>query len=407
MSQILSDDADADGFDERGDDPNSDLQSGLIKNPAILIVDDDGDDRMLIEKTLRRVDGKERTIVHADSFEAAIDHLSRFCFDVALIDLGLGTESGLELFRRVGGRACETPIILITGLDDRTNDLAAMSAGVLCYLEKQELSPRLLERTIRYTCHTHALEHQLRNTLLDVKESNAAKSDFLARMSHDFRTPLNAILGFSEIIRDQVYGPVGNATYLNYADSIHVSGTLLLELVSDLLDLAKIEAGKVGLRLSSNDVDVVITAAIELAQGVADEHGVTLRQRLAPSAAKQRFDRRALTQMLLNLLSNAINFSDEGSVVEVSVEIDEREFRIAVTDNGAGMTADDIERFLQPFSQRDNMLSSRQSGSGLGLAIVKSLVEMHAGRLDIESEPDVGTTATLVLPVTAPTPERH
>ncbi len=236
---------------------------------AILIVDDDRDDRRHLERTLRGAVGGDVAVRHAADSAAALELLRTERFRVALIDLQLGAESGLELVRQAGGRVCATPLILLTGAGTRANDVAAMAAGVIDHIDKQDLTPTMLARTIRYACHTHALERRLHDTMQRLERASRAKSDFLARMSHDFRTPLNAILGFSELIRDEIMGPVGNRAYADYAGDIHASGSHLLDLVNDVLDLARIEAGQFRLEPVAVDIAAAVADAVRVAAPLA------------------------------------------------------------------------------------------------------------------------------------------
>lgn len=362
---------------------------------AILIVDDDHEDRQLVECALRCAEGRDVAVTHAADFDKALQALRTDRFRVALIDLHLGTESGLELVRQAGGRNCATPLILLTGAGTRANDVAAMAAGVIDYIDKQELTPTVLERTIRFACHTHALESKLNDTMQRLERASRAKSDFLARMSHDFRTPLNAILGFSELIRDEIMGPVGNQTYADYAADIHASGSHLLDLVNEVLDLAKIEAGQFRLEPAPVDVRAAIIDAVRVASPQAARKHIRIDTGPMDDLPRLRADPRALKQMLLNLLSNAVKFTDAGGTISVTAGKDNREYRLAVTDTGIGIDPGDIDRVLAPFGQVRPTIGRDEAGTGLGLPIVKSLVEAHGGRLEIDSVPGQGTAVAL------------
>ena len=227
--------------------------------------------------------------------------------------------------------------------------------------------------------------------------ANQAKSEFLANMSHELRTPLNAIIGFSEVIREQVFGGVGNRRYLDYAGNIHDSGTHLLSLIDDLLDLSKIEAGKMEL-----DETVVDLAALttEVASMMADrvEHAGLLLDRTATEDLTVWVDRRKIKQVLLNLVSNAIKFSPRGSTVTLSVSTTaDGNPQISVQDRGIGMNRDDLERALSLFGQAKE--GRAIGGTGLGLPLARQLVELHEGHLSIDSVAGQGTTATVILPV--------
>ena len=211
--------------------------------------------------------------------------------------------------------------------------------------------------------------------------ANRAKSEFLANMSHELRTPLNAIIGFSEVILKELFGPLKNERYKDYVKDIHESGSHLYGLINDILDVSKAEAGK--LELSERAHRAKVTIEIELPEDLP-----------ALSA-----DERKLTQILINLLSNAVKFTPEGGNVWVIAGIEGNgAFRLSVKDTGIGIAPEDIATVMASFGQVDRKLSRRYEGTGLGLPLTKSLVALHDGTLDIESEVDVGTTVIVRMP---------
>ncbi len=231
--------------------------------------------------------------------------------------------------------------------------------------------------------------------------ANVAKSRFLATMSHELRTPLNAILGFSEIISRETFGPAGCPQYIEYARIIQESGAHLLSLIGDVLDLSKIEAGKLDLRLEANDAGDLIAEAVRLAGTTkqADRVGPTPSIKVAPSLPKLVADRRAAIQMIVNLVSNAVKFTPADGVVTVEAGwADDGGIFISVVDTGIGIAAADIPKALAPFSQIDDGRARHQGGTGLGLPIVKSLIELHGGAFILDSELGKGTRATLKFP---------
>ena len=242
------------------------------------------------------------------------------------------------------------------------------------------------------------LSERLGAALREADYANRTKTEFLATMSHELRTPLNAILGFSEMIEKQLFGPVG-ARYTQYAIDIHRSGQHLLALVNDVLDLAKLEAGKLELR----ETDIVVRELVEdcfsLVRGKADAGRLKLGYDLAAAAPKLRGDARAIKQILLNFLSNAIKFTPDGGAVSVLTSTGESgDFLLCVRDSGIGMSPADIKVALAPFGQIDSKLARRHEGTGLGLPICKSLMELHGGDIVIESTPGAGTTLVARFP---------
>ena len=229
--------------------------------------------------------------------------------------------------------------------------------------------------------------------------ANRAKSEFLANMSHELRTPLNAIIGFSEMIRNRVFGPVGSAKYVEYANHINESGEHLLELINDILDLSKIEAGKLDLDIEDVDVARVVRACIRLVGERARLGGLTLGHDLPDKNLVLRADERKLKQVLLNLLSNAIKFTPSGGSVTLRAEVTaDGDTEIAVADTGIGIGPDDIDKALSPFGQVDSQLNRKYEGTGLGLPLTRALVELHGGTMDMMSEVGVGTTVRVVFP---------
>ena len=232
--------------------------------------------------------------------------------------------------------------------------------------------------------------------------ANKAKSEFLANMSHELRTPLNAINGFSEIMVGEMFGPLGDKRYAEYAQDILSSGQHLLALINDILDMSKIEAGKMNLRFEPLHVGDVIEDAVRLVQNRAEAAGLKINVKL-PDLPEVEADYRAIKQVLLNLLSNAVKFTPHGGNIIVAGErsvdpLGER-VRISVRDTGIGISPEDLGRLARPFEQIENQHSKTQQGTGLGLALTKSLVEMHEGALRIESEPGKGTEVSFLLPL--------
>ncbi|MEO6338441.1 MAG: HAMP domain-containing sensor histidine kinase, partial [Caulobacteraceae bacterium] len=235
--------------------------------------------------------------------------------------------------------------------------------------------------------------------------ANRAKSDFLANMSHELRTPLNAIIGFSEMMSSEIYGPLGSPRYKEYSHDILSSGQHLLAVINDILDMSKIEAGKLQLRFQAVDVLDVAEDAVRLVRDKADEAGLRLICTVSPTLPEVKADYRALKQILLNLLSNAVKFTPRGGEVTVSAEVAHDpsgdRVRVEVRDTGIGISKEDLARLARPFEQVETQFAKTQQGTGLGLALVKSLVEMHGGAFSLVSEPGRGAIAAFSLPMKA------
>lgn len=231
------------------------------------------------------------------------------------------------------------------------------------------------------------------------EEANRSKSAFLANVSHEVRSPLNAINGFSEIMAGEMFGPLGTEKYREYAKDIHESGQLLLTLINDILDLSKAEAGKLELHEEKVDIPNLASRVEKLVVERAGKAGIILRNQIEEPLPAIRADERKLLQILLNLLTNAIKFTPSGGVVTLQAERPtDGGLRLIVRDTGIGIAPGDIAKVLEPFGQVDDPRVRRQEGTGLGVPLSKRLVELHGGRFLFESEPGVGTTVTVALP---------
>ncbi|WBQ14269.1 HAMP domain-containing histidine kinase [Hyphomonadaceae bacterium BL14] len=230
--------------------------------------------------------------------------------------------------------------------------------------------------------------------------ASRAKSEFLAAVSHELRTPLNAIIGFSDVMKQRLFGPLP-ARYAEYGDLIHESGRHLLELIGDVLDMSRIEADRYELSLEEFDVRDIADICTKMMRLRATEQGVTLYVDAGDAPIHVRADRKALRQILLNLLSNAVKFTPEGGAVVLMACTEGPDLVMAVGDSGVGISQDEIARLGQPYAQSQSGRDSVERSSGLGLVLVRQLAELHDGSMTIESQPGEGTTVTVRLPVLA------
>jgi signal transduction histidine kinase len=233
----------------------------------------------------------------------------------------------------------------------------------------------------------------------EAETANRAKSEFLANMSHELRTPLNAVLGFSELMLSEAFGPLGSDRYRGYAQDIHWSGSHLLSIINDVLDLSKATAGKFELSESWIDAGETVDAVCRLLQPRIAEAGLSLTIRKPPDPLMLLGDERAVKQMLLNLLSNACKFTRPGGSIECGLSVDAAGIAFTVTDSGIGIPSAQLDRVVQPFVQVEGALNRSHEGTGLGLSIVKALAELHGGSLRLVSEIGLGTTAIVTLPL--------
>lgn len=229
--------------------------------------------------------------------------------------------------------------------------------------------------------------------------ANRSKSEFLANMSHELRTALNAVIGFSDMMRNELLGPVGNPKYLSYAEDIHHSGEHLLGLINDILDISKIEAGEMELFEEPVDIAQIVRSSLTLVKTRAQDGGVRLKNNAAGSLPALNADARKIKQIIINLLSNAVKFTPESGTVTIATAIeDDGGFSIRVIDTGIGIAPEEIEQVLKPFAQVDSTLARKFEGTGLGLPLTKALIEMHQGTFELRSEEGSGTEAIVRFP---------
>jgi len=278
--------------------------------------------------------------------------------------------------------------------------VVVMLPSAAAITERSKLRDSMQAALLREEQINGALRDSERHALAmadEARRASQAKSEFLANMSHELRTPLNAILGFSEVIKSQLYGPLGHRKYLEYADDVHRSGAHLLDLINDVLDLSKIDAGRMEVRESIFAVADLIEETVMLLRDKASGH-VTI-ELCPPPSVQLKADQRLAKQVLINLLSNAIKFTPQGGRVTISaLDNPVSGIEITVADTGIGMTQAQIEKAFSVYGQVDSRIARTHEGTGLGLPISQSLARLQGGDLLAHSVPGKGTRMTLVLP---------
>ncbi len=395
----------------------------------------DGDGKITAVGTIS-LDITERRAAERDRAETE-QRLSRILQMTPDAIIVIGTDQHIQVFNRgaervfgyaaeeVIGRSFETliPEPLRTVHRRHVTDFVADSVDAKYMSERSEISglrksgevfPALasisklrLKSDLVYTVMLHDATERKRaeQEVIRAKEAaeiaDRAKSEFLANMSHELRTPLNAILGFAQMIQAQTIGPDQGERYIQYAKDIYVSGSFLLAIINDILDLSKIEAGKVTLDERDLDIAEIVESAVRLVRARAGdgELGLTVDVFVEPAGKRLRADERIVRQMLLNLLSNAIKFTPAGGSVRLSARCrEDGGMAFCVDDSGIGMTPEDITVALSSFGQVEGVLTRSAEGTGLGLPLVASLAELHDGSLELESQPGQGTRATIIFP---------
>jgi signal transduction histidine kinase len=268
-------------------------------------------------------------------------------------------------------------------------------------------SPEVIDVLQTFAAHsTLAIQnarlfHEIEQKSRELEIASRHKSEFLANMSHELRTPLNAVIGFSEVLQEQMFGEL-NDKQADYMRDIHSSGLHLLSLINDILDLSKIEAGRMELSLGEFDIPAAVDNAVTLVRERAARQGIALKVELNDRLGGFCGDERKFKQILLNLLSNAIKFTPEGGRVSLRAEPTEDGVQVSVTDTGIGISPDDQQLIFEEFRQVGTKDQSKLEGTGLGLTLTKKFVEMHGGRIWVQSEPSKGSTFSLTLPTAAP-----
>ncbi len=390
------------------------------KSVNVLIVDDDELDKRLVKLVLARAANLIRfSVESAQSITEALEKLVKNSFDIILLDLNLPDSKGTETVQKIFGIAPGVPIVVLTGLDDENAGLEAIHRGAEDYLVKGDGLEYTLVRTIRY-----AIERERAKTSLieakqelerinarlvkatatanemaaEAEKANAAKSQFLANMSHEIRTPMNVIIGFSEVLAEELLAEQQK----EYVKMILDSGRHLLELINGILDFSKIEAGRMRAETVECDIRALLANIESLMNPSAKQKRLELKIYCHQNVPNTIItDPVKLRQCVINLVSNAIKFTEQGCVKLTARRTakDNKPFvEFEVADTGIGISADKLSTIFESFTQADGSTTRKYGGTGLGLAITKQLAELMGGNITVESEPGKGSTFRLVIP---------
>lgn len=392
-------------------------QQQIIKNRAYSLEQMLAQSHRLHEETIKEIEGRLRAVI--DAVPAMI-----YATDADLRLVFLNSYAA-ELMGVVSEAVAGTPAELVFGERfgnaSRQGDLAVLTTGKTQQPYEQMLKDRSGQEHVMLAtksplrdgggrvAHSVTVAFDISGRkkeeyeLIEAKEmaelASRAKNEFLANMSHELRTPLNAIIGFAQMITNQVLGPVGDGRYVEYSTDIDKSAQHLLDIINDILDLSKIEAGRMKLEEEPLDVDAIVRQVVRLNEERARTAKISLEAALADALPGLRADERKLKQILLNLLSNAIKFTPEGGRVQVGARAaSDGAIELTVKDTGIGMTPSEIPIAMSRFGQVDGSMSRKYPGTGLGLPLVMGLVALHDGTCSIESEKGVGTSVTVRFP---------
>ncbi len=365
----------------------------------LLVVDDDLVDRMTVVRGLRS-EGVRAEFAEAEDRRSAVEMLHQEPFDCVFLDFNLPDGNGLQMLREVRGAGIRIPIVMLTGQGDEQLAVELMKAGASDYLPKNVMSPERLAQSLRSVLRVYSAEMKVR-ALEEAREAAlAARSRFYAAMSHELRTPINAILGYNDLLLASVYGPLTEAQTASL-ERAQRAVRHLLELVNDVLDLSKLEAGKMELHMEEVSVPALIEDLFATIRPLAMEHGCELGFAVEECPEAIVTDPRRVRQILLNLLSNAIKYGAGDPVRVRCTGTAEGGVMVEVTDQGRGIPAEDLTRIFEEFVQ---LRETREGGTGLGLPISKRLAELLQGRLEAESQVGEGSTFRLILP---PAPQEN
>ena len=378
---------------------------------TILIIDDDEVDREATKRALKQLD-RRFNIVEANDVDDALELMGNMQVDCILVDYQLPGTDGLAFVHRLGLNPLrpEYAVVMMTSEGSEQIAVEAMRRGVSDYVVKRPDSDiayrvsRSLEkiRLIQVKQDAEkalvAKAAELEQAMRKAEVASLAKSQFLAHMSHELRTPLNSILGFSEMIQLEIKGPLPEA-YRQYAESIRTSGQVLLNMINSVLDLVKIEAGKMELLRQRHDIVGLVNGVCNAFAFLAEKRGIDLRREYPDGACTAYVDATRFNQVLFNLVGNALKFASDGGVT-VRVSRGDGTIDIEVSDTGIGMDERQISAAIEPFQQVHGDAYARPfDGTGLGLPISKQIVELHGGHFEIASSPGDGTTVRLGIPV--------
>lgn len=377
----------------------------------VLLVDDDEEDALIARELLDDSEHVRFAVTWARDAAQALTLLVSEPFDVCLLDLRLGADSGLHVLAEARERGLELPIVMLTGQGDRDSDLQAMEAGATDYLVKGKLDAALLERTVRYAIVNHAQQQAIARHAQalevaqgDLERANTRLAEIVRRQNeilgmaaHDLRSPLGIVLGYVGLLQGVEGIELAEGERVDVLARVQSSVRFMVNVIDDLLDISAIESGTIDIDLRPSSLGDVVGATAGAMRIVAAAKGITLKVEEPPAPVVVRADARRLDQVVCNLVSNAIKYSQRDGEVRVRIESDPKSARIVVEDDGIGIAPEFRARMFTPFAKGQRAGTAGEKSAGLGLAIVKRIVDAHGGSIAVESEPGRGARFVVEL----------
>jgi signal transduction histidine kinase len=363
----------------------------------LLLVEDNPDEAGIIKARLENSKNAVFNITAVDSLEAALKHLAGEYVDVIMLDLMLPDSRGRDTFMQVYSRFPDTPIIVLSCVDDEAQALTLVQEGAQDYLIKGQSEVNMLARVVSYAIERNYVRKASKDALERMRELNEIKSQFVAEASHEIRTPLAIVREFVSLVHDETTGKL-NEKQRNYLASALRNCDKLTELINHILDLARIEAGKKELHLTKVDLAAVLTQFRNDFVPLVGSKKQTIHLDIAGTLLMAHCDAASVQDILTNLIGNAHKYTPEGGNIRLACRQEGRFLRVSVTDDGPGIPLEQQERVFEPFIRLTQAKGPASGGAGLGLKIVKSLVEMNGGSIALESVPGKGSTFSFTLP---------
>ncbi|MES2876001.1 MAG: hybrid sensor histidine kinase/response regulator [Patescibacteria group bacterium] len=375
------------------------MDSNLLKDIRVLVVEDDEDDWLIIRKIFSQIPDSRFRIEWSKTYDDAVARIDENNHDVYLIDYRLGERTGMDILERVHPEHRSQPFILMTGVSDSDLEWRSLRLAAADYLVKGSFDSTLLSRTLTYTLQRKHIEQQRVDELVEL---NRAKEDFISIASHQLRTPATGVKQYLGMVVEGFVGEVPEAQ-LNLLNQAYRSNERQLRIISDLLKVAQVDSGKMKLHPTLVRIDELLNEVIDEQRGTLANRSQTIDfVKAAKKVPAIHFDSDAIRMVVENIVDNASKYSPEGSTIMVEVGQDSHMLSVSVHDTGVGIEEQDLPRLFEKFTRFDNPLSTKVGGSGLGLYWAKRIVDMHGGRIDYRPNQPSGSVFTILLPKKLP-----